>query len=575
MGRAVTELRPYQHDVVAELERNRESGKRRIIIVAPTASGKTVIAAAIIRQAISVYNRILFIAHRDELLTQARDKLARFGTAPGIIKAGRDKDARPQSLVQIAGIQTLHARAIRAKSMQLPEADIIFVDEAHHIRARTYQTIVEQYPNAIIIGLTATPCRGDGRGLGNVFESMVECPQIGQLIELGFLVRPKIFAPPSPDLRGVEVASTGDYVLSQLSERVNTDPLVGDIVEHWLKHAQHRRTVGFAVDIAHSAHVVEELKKSGVRAEHLDGNTPQAERDAILDRLRIGETEFVSNCQVLTEGFDLPDIGCIVLARPTKSLGLFRQMIGRGLRPAPDKTDVIILDHSGGVHRHGRPDDHIEWTLETDKRAVNEIHESRKAAAPRNADPFCDCPACGLIRGRGMGCDACGWQPKPRGRDVEVADGELVELGKAGVITESERIAFYCELRGYQRTARKKDGSPYHPRWAAAQFKDKFQSWPPWKWDGFESRAPTPATLRWSGIDRLHTRNAGARHEQNFREDRGAVRPLAECHSRHPGMASLIARRAQPLCRTESEIQRQISQQRQAVRVGTQGCMAP
>jgi len=127
----MTELRPYQHDVVAELERNRESGKRQIIVVAPTASGKTVVAAAIIKQAISVYNRILFIAHRDELLTQARDKLARFGIAPGIIKAGRDKDARPQAMVQVAGIQTLHARAVRAKSMELPPADIVFVDEAH------------------------------------------------------------------------------------------------------------------------------------------------------------------------------------------------------------------------------------------------------------------------------------------------------------------------------------------------------------------------------------------------------------------------------------------------------------
>jgi superfamily II DNA or RNA helicase len=493
----VTELRPYQQNVVAELERNRESGKRRIIVVAPTASGKTVIAAAIIKQAVSAYQRILFIAHRDELLTQARDKLARFGIAPGIIKAGRDKDARPQAMVQIAGIQTLHARAVRAKSMELPAAEYVFVDEAHHIRARTYQTIIEAYPNATLIGLTATPCRGDGRGLGNVFEAMVECPQIGQLIELGFLVRPKIFAPPSPDLRGVEVASTGDYILNQLSDRMNTDPLVGDIVEHWLKHAQRRRAVIFAVDVAHSVHITDELLKSGVKAEHVDANTPAIDRQAILGRLASGETEVVCNCMILTEGFDLPDIGCIVLARPTKSLGLFRQMIGRGLRPAPGKTDVIILDHSGGVHRHGRPDDHIDWTLEPDKRAVNPTHESSKAAAPKHADPFCECPACGLLRGRGLGCDACGWQPKPRGRDVEVINGDLIELGKIGPITEQQRITFYCELRGFQRTARRKDGQPYHPRWPAAQYKDKFGSWPPWSWDNHEPLAPTLATLRW------------------------------------------------------------------------------
>jgi len=180
-----------------------------------------------------------------------------------------------------------------------------------------------------------------------------------------------------------------------------------------------------------------------------------------------------------------------------KSLGLFRQMIGRGLRPAPDKSDVVILDHSGGVHRHGRPDDHIEWTLETDKRAVNPTHESRKAAAPKNADPFCSCPACGLIRGRGMACDACGWQPKPRGRDVEVINGDLIELGKIGPVTEEQKITFYRELRGFQARARRKDGQPYHPRWAAAQHKDKFKSWPPWSWDSFEPLEPTLATLRW------------------------------------------------------------------------------
>lgn len=508
------ELRAYQVDVVAQVDQAIAAGKRRIIIVAPTGSGKTVIGAEFIKQSVSGYKRILFIAHRDELLTQARDKLRHFEITAGIIKSGRDKDMRPQSLVQVAGIQTLHARAIRAKSMELPDADIVIVDEAHHIRARTYQTIVEAYPNAVVIGLTATPCRGDGRGLGNAFEAMVECPQIGQLIELGFLVKPKIFAPPSPNLRGVEVASTGDYVINQLSDRMNTDPLVGDIVEHWLKHAQRRRTIGFAVDIAHSAHVVEELKKSDIRAEHLDGGTPQAERDAILERLRTGETEFVCNCQVLTEGFDLPDIGCIVLARPTRSLGLFRQMIGRGLRPAEGKDDVVILDHSGGVHRHGRPDDHIEWTLETDCRAANKVHEARKAAAPKNTDPFCECPACQHIRQRGMACDNCGWEPKPRGRDVEVIDGELVELGKtASLELEAERKIFYAELRGFQQTARRKDGSPYARGWAANQYRTRLGSFPPWSWNDLPTATPTLSTLRWI----KHRQIAWAKRNGNMR----------------------------------------------------------
>jgi DNA repair protein RadD len=489
-------LRDYQVEVVDEFERKVAEGFKRIIVVAPTGGGKTVVAAEVIKRAVAMYQRVIFIAHRDELLTQARDKLTRFDVAAGIIKAGRDRDARPLAMVQVAGIQTLHARAVRAKSMELPPADILFIDEAHHVRAMTYQTIVNAYPNAIVIGLTATPCRGDGRGLGNVFESMIECPQIGELITLGHLVKLKIFAPPPPNLRGVEVASTGDYVVNQLSDRMNTDALVGDFVEHWLKHAQRRRTIAFAVDIAHSVHIVNELHKSGVRAEHLDGSTPQADREAILARLASGETEVVSNCMVLTEGFDLPDIGCIALVRPTRSLGLFRQMIGRGLRPAEGKTDVVILDHSGGVHRHGRPDDAIEWTLDTDKRAANPAHEARKASSS-GQDPFCKCSACGHIRMRGMACDNCGWQPTPRGRAVEHIDGDLVELGARGAPAETDRVRFFRELRGYQQAARRKDGSPYHPRWAAAQFKDKYGSWPPWLWDDFTPIDPSPATLRW------------------------------------------------------------------------------
>jgi len=492
----MTELRPYQHDVIAEIERVIAEGKRRILLVAPTGSGKTIILSEIIKRGVAAFKRVVFVAHRDELLTQARDKLKGFDIAAGIIKAGRDKDLRPQALVQICGIQTLHARAVRARTMELPPAEILIIDEGHHCRAVTYQTLVDAYPDAILLGATATPVRGDGRGLGNVFERMLQCPQIGELIALGYLVKLKIFAPPAPNLRGVEVASTGDYVISQLSARMDTDELVGDVVEHWLKHSQRRRTVIFAVDVAHSVHIVNELQKSEVKAEHLDANTPQDERDAILDRLRSGATEVVSNCMILTEGFDLPDIGCIVLARPTRSLGLFRQMIGRGLRPAEGKSDIVILDHSGGVYRHGRPDDTIEWTLDSDRKATNSTHEAR-VAKNKNSDPFCECTACGHLRMRGMACDNCGWEPKPRGRNVDYVDGDLVPLGESGIPSNEQKNIFYRELRGFAQTVRRKDGSPYSRGWAAHQFKQKHGHFPPWSWNDEQPLQPSPATCRW------------------------------------------------------------------------------
>ena len=327
------ELRPYQLDVVGEIELH-----ERPLIVAPTGSGKTIIAAEIIRRAANKH--ILFIAHRRELIHQARDKLAEFGITAGVILAGEPRS--PMLGIQVASIQTLWARCVRGAA-DLPPADIVFIDEAHHARARTYRQIVQSYPDAKIIGLTATPCRKDGRGLGGTFDVIIECPQVRALVDLGHLVRTLVFAPSTPDLKGVQTRQ-GDYVEAQLAARVDRPELVGDIVSHWHRLAERRKTVVFATSVAHSIHLKDEFIKTGVRAEHIDGKTPKDERGEILRRLSAGEIELVTNCMVLTEGWDQPDVACCVLARPTKSLGLYRQMVGRVLRPAPNKTDALILD---------------------------------------------------------------------------------------------------------------------------------------------------------------------------------------------------------------------------------------
>src|SRR5215468_7241347 len=170
------ELYPFQQEAVADVERKVAEGVRRILIAAATGAGKTIIASEIIRR--HRLRTILFLAHRDELLTQARNKLRRFDITAGIIKSGRDRDARPQALVQVAGVQTLYWRAVRTDRMEMPPAGIVFGDEAHHVPARTYMSIIEQYPDSIIIGLTATPCRSDGCGLGSVFEAMIDTPPV-------------------------------------------------------------------------------------------------------------------------------------------------------------------------------------------------------------------------------------------------------------------------------------------------------------------------------------------------------------------------------------------------------------
>ena len=200
--------------------------------------------------------------------------------------------------------------------------------------------------------MTATPCRSDGRGLGNYFTKIIEGPQIPELIASEWLVPTIDYVPVDPDLRGVQTRQ-GDYVVSQLADRMNRDDLVGDVVSNWHRFGERRKTLVLCVDVAHSVHVKNEFVNSGVRAEHVDGSTPKPDRDAALARLASGEIELITNCMVLTEGFDSPSVACIVLARPTKQLGLFRQMAGRGLRPAPGKNNLILIDHSGAVFRHG------------------------------------------------------------------------------------------------------------------------------------------------------------------------------------------------------------------------------
>jgi superfamily II DNA or RNA helicase len=295
----MTELRPYQRDVLTELDGKIEAGNRRIIIVAPTGAGKTIIGAAIIKNAIENNRRVLVLAHTREIITQTSTKFFGRGIQHGIIQA--DFPTRPDEAVQVASVQTLWVRAMCTRRMKLPLADLLVVDECHHCPANTYRKIIDAYPQALLIGLTATPCRGDGRGLGGIFETIVECPQVAELIDLKYLVRTRHHAPVNPDLRGVETR-VGDYVESQLAEQMDRAGLVGDIVTHWHKYGERRKTVCFAVNVAHSLHIRDEFQKSGVRAEHIDGATPKAERDAILARLAGGETELVTNCMVLTEG---------------------------------------------------------------------------------------------------------------------------------------------------------------------------------------------------------------------------------------------------------------------------------
>jgi superfamily II DNA or RNA helicase len=461
----------FQADAISRIHDAIANGTGRILVVAPTGAGKTVIAAAIMNNAVDQGWRILFLDHRRELTKQASRKLYEFGVDHGIVQAGFP--ARPSERVQVASIQSLDARAVRSRSMEPPPADLVVVDEAHHARATTYQRLLAAYPNAVILGLTATPCRGDGRGLGNIFQVLIECPSVAELIASKYLVPTKVFAPVRPDLTGVHVRH-GDYVESELSTRMNTAKLVGDVVEHWLRLGHPRPTVVFAVDVAHSVHLQNEFRRAGVLAEHLDGSTPREERDRILAQLAANTIDVVTNCMVLTEGWDQPSVSCLVLARPTKSLGLYRQMVGRVLRPHPEsgKTDALILDHAGATFEHGFVEDPIEWTLFEDRRAENKAH---KARGTPHAPSLATCPECSAVRLGGRPCPVCNWRPMPKSKPVEVADGELGWVARnrkanADKFSPDDQRQFHRELTAIARG--------YKSGWVAHKFREKFGDWP-------------------------------------------------------------------------------------------------
>ena len=252
--------------------------------------------------------------------------------------------------------------------------------------------------------------------------------------------------------------------------------LIGDIVSHWHRYGEGRRTVVFAVNVPHSIHICEEFNKSGIKAEHIDGSTLKSDRDAALARLASGETKVICNCMVLTEGWDMPEVSCCILARPTKKMGLYRQMVGRVLRPAPGKTSAIVLDHSGAVYRHGFVEDRVEWTLEPDKRAVSPTHTARLSRYKML--PLLECTECGCIRVAGQPCAACGFLPKRPSEPIVFAEGDLALVDRRRRAAQRlsdphEQMRWHAELIGIACER------GYRPGWAAYKFKEKFGFWPP------------------------------------------------------------------------------------------------
>ena len=364
-----------------------------------------------------------------------------------------------------------------------PPAEIVITDEAHHAVAGTFADVIEAYPEAFHVGVTATPYRLDGRGLGTLFQEIVVAAYPHELVELGYLVKPRIYTAPPPDLAGIRKVA-GDYAPGQLSERMTS--LVGNVVETWKKLGQGRKTVAFAVDIAHSKALAERFNAQGIPAEHFDGGDDRVTRRAVLDRFRSGETKVLSNCSLISEGFDLPEIGVVQMARPTASRALYKQQVGRAMRPAEGKSDCILLDNAGNFGRFGDPLDVEEYSLTDEVRVPQPV-------------PVKTCKACfAVIPASAPTCPYCGFAPPAQVTVVTETEGELVEasslVARYQSMCSDERVSLYAGL------VKQAEWCGYRIGWAAWQYKNKFGEWPP---DSVKARVevggrePEEALRRW------------------------------------------------------------------------------
>jgi DNA repair protein RadD len=431
-----------------ELRRQTTHGRTRLVYACPTGGGKTVVAAAIVAASRPV--PLLFVAHRIELIDQAVRQIQAAGVERvGVIRAD-DHRTDPGALVQVASKDTLVRR-------KLPPAEIVIIDECHRSMGAGYQRIIAGYPDALVIGLSATPWRLDGKPLGDTYEALVQTVQYSDLIANGSIVAPVLYSTRvSPDLSKVRTRQ-GDYAIDELETAMTDAQVVGSVVEEWRAHSGGRRSVVFACTVRHSQAIVSQFVAASVRAAHLDGETPLDERRKILADLEAGRLEVVSNVGVLCEGWDQPPVKCISLARPTQSLSLYMQMAGRSLRPWEGVVPVII-DHGRNVDRHGLPHEDRDWDLSAGVKP--------KAARAK----LRTCPSCFAVVQKNP-CEVCGFQTPIVSREVRVDETRALEKRE-----QDPRVMFF---ERQLEMARRKG---FKPGYAGAKFLEKFGSWPPWSW---------------------------------------------------------------------------------------------
>lgn len=403
-------LRPYQLDAVSQIEKYWSEGKQAVLCQLPTGGGKS----RIIRQIVDDYAQskkvIYLIAHRQTLVDQLSREIKEADINHGIIQAGMPYI---RYRVQVCSMQTLVRRMDK-----LAEPEILIADECHHLKSNSYMSILRRWPNAKLLGMTATPQRIDGKGFDDIFDELILGPNMRDLITAGYLSDYEYYAPASVDMDGVKQVG-GDYNAKESVDRVDRKVITGSAVEHYRRYADHQPAIASCVSIAHSEHVAQEFRDAGYKAIAVNSRMDQLEVKRAIAGLKDGSTEILTQCEMLGEGVDIPAATCLIGLRPTASLVIYLQHCGRVLRKAKGKEKAIILDHVGNWSRFGLPDDERVWTLQGRPKGAKEPSKYKR------------CPEClRPVLVSAKKCDFCGyvWEYEAHERMPAEVDGQLISI---------------------------------------------------------------------------------------------------------------------------------------------------
>ena len=409
-------LRKYQQQLVDVARKAMSEGNKSVLMVAPTGAGKTIMFSYICKRAALKGAKVLIIAHRKELLDQISEALTSFKIKHGFIAAGRPENKAAS--VQVASAQTLVRRLEKTERPTL-----IIVDEAHHAaKGNTWAKCMTYFGDVLRLGVTATPCRLSGEPLKHVFDKMVTGPTTRHLIDEGFLSKYRYFAPPlNLDLSTVKSIG-GDYQAKDLEKKINKTSITGDVIKHYKKIVDGKRAVVFCVTVAHATEITNAFIDDGIPSAVLHANLRMEVRDTLIKRFRLGDIKVLTNVGIVSEGFDLPAIDAVILMRPTQSLSLYLQQVGRALRPYPGKEYAYIIDHVDNIKRHGMPCDQREWSLD-EKLEVPPKQRQEALLAIKT------CVKClGVNLSKNSHCQHCGTEFRGKMDVIEMTDDNLEEI---------------------------------------------------------------------------------------------------------------------------------------------------